>query len=150
MGFSQEILPGWHASVDGYMKLAHNMIDEGQFGSPVLLSVFNYRRGQVHGYEFATDYTRGPLSIYGNFAWSAPLAKILRPLSGTLIRMIWRISKSTGYILTMTSAGRLQQVEATRFSIVRVILCASPQQWFTVVDCARTVRHRMALPCLNM
>ena len=75
MGFSQEILPGWHASVDGYMKLAHNMIDEGQFGSPVLLSVFNYRRGQVHGYEFATDYTRGPLSIYGNFAWSRAIGK---------------------------------------------------------------------------
>ncbi|GBQ32647.1 TonB-dependent outer membrane receptor [Gluconacetobacter sacchari DSM 12717] len=74
-GFAQEILPGWHASVDAYVKLAKNLIDEGQFGSPIILSAFNYRRGQVHGYEFATDYTRGPFSVYGNFAWSRAIGK---------------------------------------------------------------------------
>ncbi|AQS87624.1 TonB-dependent outer membrane receptor [Neoasaia chiangmaiensis NBRC 101099] len=74
-GFSQEILPGWHASFDGYMKIAKNLIDEGQFGSPIILSAFNYRRGQVHGYEFATDYERGPFSVYGNFAWSRAIGK---------------------------------------------------------------------------
>ncbi|NHN84057.1 TonB-dependent receptor [Acetobacter musti] len=74
-GFSQELLPGWHASVDGYVKLAKNLIDEGQFGSPILLSVFNYRRGQVHGYEFSTDYSHGPFSVYGNFAWSRAIGK---------------------------------------------------------------------------
>jgi len=74
-GFSQTILPGWHASFDAYVKLAKNMIDEGQFGSPVILSVFNYRRGQVHGYEFSTDYTRGPFSVYGNFSWSRAIGK---------------------------------------------------------------------------
>ncbi|NHO33856.1 TonB-dependent receptor [Acetobacter sp. LMG 1636] len=74
-GFSQELLPGWHASVDGYVKLAKNMIDEGQFGSPILLSVFNYRRGQVNGYEFSTDYSRGPFSVYGNFSWSRAIGK---------------------------------------------------------------------------
>ncbi|WP_246091514.1 TonB-dependent receptor [Swingsia samuiensis] len=74
-GFSQTILPGWHASFDAYVKLAKNMIDEGQFGSPVILSVFNYRRGQVHGFEFATDYTHGPWNVYGNFAWSRAIGK---------------------------------------------------------------------------
>ncbi|MBF0858932.1 TonB-dependent receptor [Gluconobacter sp. LMG 31484] len=74
-GFSQTLLPGWHASFDAYVKLAKNMIDEGQFGSPVILSAFNYRRGQVHGYEFATDYTRGAFSVYGNFSWSRAIGK---------------------------------------------------------------------------
>ncbi|NHN88375.1 TonB-dependent receptor [Acetobacter sp. LMG 1627] len=74
-GFSQEILPHWHASFDAYLKLAKNMIDEGQFGSPVILSAFNYRRGKVHGYEFTTDYSYGPFSIYGNFSWSRAMGK---------------------------------------------------------------------------
>ncbi|GBR45305.1 TonB-dependent receptor [Neokomagataea thailandica] len=74
-GIAQTILPGWHASFDAYVKLAKNMIDEGQFGSPVLLSVFNYRRGQVHGYEFTTDYTHGPFSVYGNMSWSRAMGK---------------------------------------------------------------------------
>ena len=74
-GYAQEILPGWHASVDAYVKLAKNLIDEGQFGSPIVLSAFNYRRGQVHGFEFATDYQRGPLDLYGNFAWSRAIGK---------------------------------------------------------------------------
>lgn len=74
-GFAQEILPGWHASFDAYVKLAKNLIDEGQFGSPIILSAFNYRRGQVHGYEFATTYEHGPFSVYGNFAWSRAIGK---------------------------------------------------------------------------
>lgn len=74
-GFAQEILPGWHASFDAYVKLAKNLIDEGQFGSPIILSAFNYRRGQVHGYEFATDYEHGPFTVYGNFAWSRAIGK---------------------------------------------------------------------------
>ncbi|MBS4074474.1 TonB-dependent receptor [Ameyamaea chiangmaiensis] len=74
-GFAQEILPGWHASFDAYLKIAKNMIDEGQFGSPIVLSAFNYRRGQVHGYEFATNYDRGPFSVYGNVAWSRAIGK---------------------------------------------------------------------------
>lgn len=75
MGFAQQILPGWHASFDAYVKLAKNMIDEGQFGAPIILSAFNYRRGQVNGYEFATDYEHGPFSVYGNFAWSRAIGK---------------------------------------------------------------------------
>ncbi|MCE0742917.1 TonB-dependent receptor [Acetobacter sicerae] len=74
-GFAQEILPHWHASFDAYVKLARNMIDEGQFGSPIILSAFNYKRGQVNGYEVTTDYSRGPFTVYGNFSWSRAIGK---------------------------------------------------------------------------
>lgn len=74
-GFQQQILPGWRVSFDAYYKLAHNLIDEGQFGAPIILSGFNYRRGQVNGYEVSTSYDTGPLSLYGNFAWSRAIGK---------------------------------------------------------------------------
>ena len=74
-GIEQTILPGLRVSFDAYYKLAKNMIDEGQFGAPIILSGFNYRRGQVNGYEVAFSYDHGPLSLYGNFAWSRAIGK---------------------------------------------------------------------------
>ncbi|MGG6429013.1 TonB-dependent receptor [Acetobacter ghanensis] len=74
-GFDQTILPGWHVSFDAYYKLAKNLIDEGQFGAPIIMTGFNYRHGQVNGYEVSTSYDRGPLSLYGNFAWSRAIGK---------------------------------------------------------------------------
>ena len=52
-GFDQIILPGWRVGVDGYFKKAKNLIDEGQFGAPIILSAFNYREGQASGVEFS-------------------------------------------------------------------------------------------------
>ncbi|WP_459987391.1 TonB-dependent receptor [Komagataeibacter kakiaceti] len=74
-GIEQVLLPGWRVSFDAYYKLAHNLIDEGQFGAPIILSGFNYRRGQVNGYEVATSYDHGPISLYGNMAWSRAIGK---------------------------------------------------------------------------
>ncbi len=74
-GFDQAILPGWHIAFDAYYKLAKNLIDEGQFGAPIIMSGFNYRHGQVNGYEVSTSYDRGPFSLYGNFAWSRAIGK---------------------------------------------------------------------------
>ncbi|MXV45016.1 TonB-dependent receptor [Saccharibacter sp. 17.LH.SD] len=74
-GFMQEIKPGWHVGFDAYLKRARNMIDEGQFGAPVILTAYNYRRGKVHGYELTTDYTSGPLTLYGSMAWSRAMGK---------------------------------------------------------------------------
>ncbi len=75
VGFDQVILPGWRAGVDAYYKAARNLIDEGQFGAPIILSAFNYRKGQVSGIEFSTSYDKGPLSVYGNVAYSRAIGK---------------------------------------------------------------------------
>ncbi len=74
-GIDQVILPGLRAGVDAYYKAARNLIDEGQFGAPIILSAFNYRKGQVDGLEFSTSYDRGPLSLYGNVAYSRAIGK---------------------------------------------------------------------------
>ena len=74
-GVDQVILPGLRVGVDAYYKAARNLIDEGQFGAPIILSAFNYRKGQVSGVELSTSYDRGPLSLYGNLAYSRAIGK---------------------------------------------------------------------------
>lgn len=56
--------------VDSYYKKVRNLLDEGQFGAPIILTPFNYEDGKVYGVEFTANYTRGPLSLYGSFAIS--------------------------------------------------------------------------------
>lgn len=68
VGITQELLPGFKAGLDTYYKYAHDLIDEGQFGAPVLLTPFNYRMGINKGVEITTTYDNGPFSYYGNLA----------------------------------------------------------------------------------
>lgn len=75
VGVSQAVLPGLTLAVDGYYKTAHNLIDEGQFGAPVILTPFNYDRSQQHGVEVSATYDRGPLSLYGNVAYSRGIGR---------------------------------------------------------------------------
>ena len=45
-----------------------DLIDEGQFGAPIILSVFNYAHANVYGVEFTGSYNRGNWSAYGNLS----------------------------------------------------------------------------------
>jgi outer membrane cobalamin receptor len=75
VGADQIVLPGLRVGVDAYYKQAKNLIDEGQFGAPIILTAFNYAEGQVSGVEFSTSYDRGPWSLYGNLAYSRAIGK---------------------------------------------------------------------------
>jgi outer membrane receptor protein involved in Fe transport len=70
IGATQIVLPGLKVGVDAYYKIATNLIDEGQFGAPILLTPFNYARGRVRGAELSVSYDRDNWSLYGNFAAS--------------------------------------------------------------------------------
>jgi outer membrane receptor protein involved in Fe transport len=72
---TQIILPGLKAGLDGYYKIASDLIDEGQFGAPILLTPFNYQKGLVDGVEFTLSYDIGNWSFYGNLAASKALGK---------------------------------------------------------------------------
>lgn len=74
-GISHQFLPGLTLGVDAYFKQAKNLIDEGQFGAPIILSAFNYAKGQVSGVGFTASYDHGPWSIYGNLAYSRAIGK---------------------------------------------------------------------------
>jgi outer membrane receptor protein involved in Fe transport len=70
VGINQIITPGLTVGLDGYYKLATNLIDEGQFGAPIIHTAFNYAKARVAGAEFTFSYDQGPWSIYANAAYS--------------------------------------------------------------------------------
>ncbi len=69
VGISQVIIPGLTVGFDAYYKMATNLLDEGQFGAPIILTAFNYARANVYGFQMTASYDRGPWSIYGNLAY---------------------------------------------------------------------------------
>lgn len=75
LGISQKLLPGLTVGLDTYYKNARNLIDEGQFGAPVILTPFNYASGQQYGAELSASYQQGPWTAYGNFAASSAEGK---------------------------------------------------------------------------
>ena len=75
IGVNQVVLPGLKVGVDAYYKIAKNLIDEGQFGAPIILTPFNYAKGFVKGVELTASYDVDNWSLYGNFAISKALGK---------------------------------------------------------------------------
>lgn len=65
-GVEQTVLPGFSVGLDAYYKIKRNLLDEGQFGSSLVLSPFNYARGYAWGIELRANYQRGPFALYGN------------------------------------------------------------------------------------
>jgi outer membrane receptor protein involved in Fe transport len=61
---------GLKFGLDAYYKIATNLLDEGQFGAPIILTSFNYAYGEVKGVELTGSYDEGPWSLFGNIAWS--------------------------------------------------------------------------------
>jgi outer membrane receptor protein involved in Fe transport len=68
VGAEHVFFPGFKLGVDGYWKIARDLIDEGQFGAPIILSVFNYAHANVLGVEFTGSYDIGNFSAYGNLS----------------------------------------------------------------------------------
>jgi outer membrane receptor protein involved in Fe transport len=69
LGITHQIAPPWSVTVDGFYKIAHNLIDLGQFGEALIETPFNYKTGTVYGGEIGTEYHEGGLSLYTNFNW---------------------------------------------------------------------------------
>jgi outer membrane receptor for ferrienterochelin and colicins len=56
---------------DSFYKSSLHMIDEGQFGAPIILTPFNYHFGRIVGIEFTGNYTVDAFSAYGNLAFQS-------------------------------------------------------------------------------
>jgi len=74
-GLSRQITKDWLVNVDSFCKVAKNLLDDGQFGTAVILNNFNYTDGLVYGAELSSTYKRGPFSAYGNFSYVQTQAK---------------------------------------------------------------------------
>jgi len=68
LGVQQKVGAKLTLGLDSYYKQSHNLIDEGQFGAPIILTPFNYLYGRQFGVEFTANYVAGPLSAYLNLA----------------------------------------------------------------------------------
>ncbi len=74
-GVEQNVSKALTLGVDSYFKQATDLIDEGQFGAPIILTPFNYAHGQVYGVEFTGSYHLGGLSAYANVASQRAIGK---------------------------------------------------------------------------
>ena len=63
-------VPGLSVGVDSYYRQSTELIDEGQFGAPIILTPFNYQKGRIRGIEANANYAHGPWLIYGNAAYT--------------------------------------------------------------------------------
>ena len=71
----QQTLGAWTLGLDSYYRKVHRLQDEGQFGSALVYSTFNYAQGRVKGVEFTANFAQGPVSAYFNLAASKAIGK---------------------------------------------------------------------------
>ena len=75
LGIQQRFGPHLSVGIDAYHRVARYLIDEGQFGAPIILTPFNYKYGRNSGVELTADYENGPFTAYANYAVSSAKGK---------------------------------------------------------------------------
>ncbi len=71
LGVEQKITGALNAAIDSYYKWSKDLIDEGQFGAPIILTPFNYRDGRQYGIILSANYAGRDLSAYANLAFQS-------------------------------------------------------------------------------
>ena len=66
---TEQFTRSFSMGVDSYYKVSQNLIDEGQFGSALVFTPFNYARGNQYGVEMTANYAQGGFNAYANFAF---------------------------------------------------------------------------------
>jgi len=75
VGMLQILAQNLSLGLDSYFKRSSQLIDEGQFGAPIILTPFNYAAGRQAGVEATLNYAGRNLSIYANLAWQTALGR---------------------------------------------------------------------------
>jgi outer membrane receptor for ferrienterochelin and colicins len=75
IGLQQKISSALTVGLDTYYKQSHNLIDEGQFGAPIILTPFNYAQGKQYGAELTGNYTQDAFTAYLNLAYQSAKGK---------------------------------------------------------------------------
>lgn len=75
IGVTQRLGSAMTVGVDAYYKKSTNLLDEGQFGSALIYTPFNYQYGRVYGVEFTANYKQSNVSAYVNLAYSRAQGK---------------------------------------------------------------------------
>jgi len=76
VGIQQGVLQGLTVGLDGFYKASRNLIDEGQFGAPIILTPFNHKNGRQYGVELTANYDDGgPFNAYLNAAYERAVGR---------------------------------------------------------------------------
>jgi outer membrane receptor protein involved in Fe transport len=75
LGVSQNIGSSWTIGLDNYYRQVNRLQDEGQFGTALIYSTFNYKYGKVRGNELSLNYNNGPITAYFNFSFNRAMGK---------------------------------------------------------------------------
>jgi len=70
VGVTQRVNSAITVGVDAYYKKAKDLLDEGQFGTALIDTPFNYQTGHDYGVEFTANYKDEHFSAYANLALS--------------------------------------------------------------------------------
>jgi hypothetical protein len=73
-GVLHQVTPSYTVGLDAYYRYARDLIDEGQFGTALIYTPFNYAQGHVYGLELTNAYHYRNVSAYLNFAHSVAQA----------------------------------------------------------------------------
>jgi outer membrane receptor for ferrienterochelin and colicin len=68
-GMTHQFTDSFSIGIDAYYKISRDLIDEGQFGSSLIFSPFNYATGTQYGGELTANYTKDGFSAYANFGF---------------------------------------------------------------------------------
>src|SRR6202051_3893132 len=75
VGVQQKITQQFTVGLDTYYKQSHNLIDEGQFGAPIILTPFNYTYGKQYGAEITSNFTAEGFNAYLSLAYQSAKGK---------------------------------------------------------------------------
>jgi outer membrane receptor for ferrienterochelin and colicins len=75
IGLHQNLSSRISVGMDTYYKQSHDLIDEGQFGAPIILTPFNYAHGKQYGAELTGNYAGQAVSAYLNLAYQSAKGK---------------------------------------------------------------------------
>jgi outer membrane receptor protein involved in Fe transport len=70
LGVTQQFGSQLTVGIDAYYKRSTNLLDEGQFGTALIFTPFNYAEGRVMGVELTANYHTDHFSAYANLAYS--------------------------------------------------------------------------------
>jgi outer membrane receptor protein involved in Fe transport len=68
-GMTEQFTRSFSMGIDGYYKTSRNLIDEGQFGSALIFTPFNYAKGIQYGAELTANFALGGFNAYANFGF---------------------------------------------------------------------------------
>jgi len=74
-GLTRKITDTLSLGLDSYFKADSNLLDEGQFGAPIILTPFNYQFGRQYGGEFTANYNTDNFNAYLNASYERAAGK---------------------------------------------------------------------------